>query len=69
VPPLPSSFFIFKIYSFNMYGYFLYMYVCALITHMQCPWGGRVTDSLWATLWVLGIEPGTSGRTASALNN
>ena len=53
----------------------VYLYVCMLPTcvyYLQRPEGCQNTLNLelqlWATVWVLGIEPGVSTRAASALN-
>ena len=40
--------------------------VCMSVWRCQIPWNWR---QLWAAMWVLGIEPRSSGRTASALNH
>ena len=50
--------------------HFYFMFIGVLLACLwgyQKPWNWSYTQ-LWAVVWVLGIEPGSSGRTASALN-
>lgn len=61
----------------NVYGYFACMYICApcvflglaeirrehqMLWNWSCRW-------VWAAMWVLGIEPRSTGRAASALKH
>lgn len=51
---------------------FLNFILCVWVFCTQCPMPAEAQRSyghLWATMWVLGIEPGSSRRTASALNS
>ena len=48
--------------------------VCVWTTRMPGAWGRRIPWSwsyrqLWAAMWVLGTEPRSSARTASAINH
>ena len=47
---------------------YLWIYCECLQTHQKRA-SDPITDGLWATLWVLGIELGTSGREVSALEH
>jgi hypothetical protein len=48
---------------------FIYFYICELLSSDTPEEGiGSHYRWLWATMWLLGIELRTSGRTASALN-
>ena len=66
-----------------IYLYFMYMFMClpaCMFMHHVCtvpkearkgcwiPWNWNYSY-LWAAMWVLGIEPGPSGRPASSLNH
>lgn len=53
--------------------------ICLCTIFVQCPWrpekdiirsfGNGVTDKLWAALWVLRIEHGSSGKATSVPNS
>lgn len=53
-------------------GVFAWMHVCLFTTHVERPWrpdgtGSQRTQSCKASMWVLGSEPRTSGRTDNPL--
>ena len=51
-----------------LFVYILYALVfCLHVWRSQISWKGSYRQ-LWVDLWILGIEPRSSGRTASALN-
>lgn len=64
------------LFLFYVYDCFASMYVCVLHVRLflqrpeegcQIPWNWRCRR-LGATMWVLGIEPGSSRRAASIIN-
>ena len=58
--------FIFILFYFNFMIYLSFI-LCALVWRCQVPWNW-IFRQLWAAMWVLGIESGSSGRAVSALN-
>ena len=58
---------LFKKYLFLFYVHWCFLTACISVKGYRIPWNWSYRQ-LWAAMWMLGIEPWSSGRAASALS-